>query len=38
MIRTRLAQGEPIDDLVPAPVAAYIDVNGLYQAVNELHG
>jgi nicotinate-nucleotide adenylyltransferase len=38
VVRSRLAQGEPIDDLVPAPVAAYIDVNGLYQAVNELHG
>jgi nicotinate-nucleotide adenylyltransferase len=29
-IRDRLARGAPIDDLVPAPVAAYIREKGLY--------
>jgi len=30
-IRARLANGEPIDDLVPEPVARYIEEHGLYQ-------
>jgi nicotinate-nucleotide adenylyltransferase len=37
-IRTRLAAGQAIDDLVPGAVAAYIDANDLYGAVNQLHG
>ena len=37
-IRTRLSSGHSIEDLVPAPVAAYIDANDLYGTVNELHG
>ncbi len=31
-VRDRVARGEPIDDLVPAPVAALIDELGLYRA------
>ncbi len=38
MIRRRLAAGEPIDDLVPPPVARHILLNQLYRPVNELHG
>lgn len=30
-IRACIARGEPIDDLVPAPVAAYIAEHGLYR-------
>ena len=30
-IRARVARGEPIDDLVPTPVAAYITEHGLYR-------
>ncbi|MEA3194158.1 MAG: nicotinate-nucleotide adenylyltransferase [Betaproteobacteria bacterium] len=30
-IRARLARGEPIDELVPAPVASYIAEHGLYR-------
>ena len=37
-IRARLAAGQAIDDLVPGPVAAYIEGNDLYGAVNQLHG
>jgi nicotinate-nucleotide adenylyltransferase len=37
-IRGRLAAGQAIDDLVPAAVAAYIESNDLYGAVNQLHG
>jgi nicotinate-nucleotide adenylyltransferase len=37
-IRARLAAGDAIDDLVPGAVAAYIEVNDLYGAVNQLHG
>jgi len=37
-IRARLAAGHAIDDLVPGPVAAYIEGNDLYGAVNQLHG
>jgi nicotinate-nucleotide adenylyltransferase len=37
-IRTRLASGLPIDDLVPAAVAQHIAANHLYGAVDELHG
>jgi nicotinate-nucleotide adenylyltransferase len=37
-IRRRLAAGEPIDDLVPPPVARHILLNQLYRPVNELHG
>ena len=38
MIRARLSAGRSIEDLVPAPVAAYIEANDLYGTVNELHG
>lgn len=37
-IRARLAAGHAIDDLVPGAVAAYIESNDLYGAVNQLHG
>jgi len=37
-IRARLAAGHPIDDLVPAAVAHYVDANDLYRTVNQLHG
>ena len=37
-IRARLAAGHAIDDLVPRAVAAYIEGNDLYGAVNQLHG
>ena len=37
-IRTRLAAGLPIDDLVPASVARHIVAHQLYGAVNDLHG
>ena len=37
-IRARLAAGQAIDDLVPAAVAAHIESNDLYGAVNQLHG
>jgi nicotinate-nucleotide adenylyltransferase len=37
-IRTRLASGQAIDDLVPAPVASYITANDLYRTVTHLHG
>lgn len=30
-IRKRVSKGEPIDDLVPAPVSRYIHHNGLYR-------
>jgi nicotinate-nucleotide adenylyltransferase len=30
-IRARIARGEPIDELVPAPVAGYIAEHGLYR-------
>lgn len=30
--RSRLASGEPLDDLVPDPVRAYIDEHGLYRS------
>lgn len=30
-IRARLARGEPIDEMVPAPVAGYIAEHGLYR-------
>ena len=30
MVRERVAEGEPIDDLVPAAVAEYIELHGLY--------
>lgn len=38
LIRRRLADGQPIGDLVPAAVAAHIDHHQLYRAVEELHG
>ena len=38
MIRARLSAGRSIEDLVPQPVAAYIEANDLYGTVNELHG
>ena len=38
IIRARRAAGVPIDDLVPAAVARHIVANGLYGAVNGLHG
>lgn len=38
LIRTRLASGQPITDLVPAAVARHILANHLYGAVSELHG
>lgn len=37
-IRERLAAGQPIDDLVPAPVARHILKHHLYGAVDDLHG
>jgi nicotinate-nucleotide adenylyltransferase len=37
-IRARLSTGQSIEDLVPAPVAAYIEAKDLYGTVNELHG
>jgi nicotinate-nucleotide adenylyltransferase len=37
-IRSRLAAGQTIEDLVPAPVARYIAANDLYRTVNQLHG
>jgi nicotinic acid mononucleotide adenylyltransferase len=37
-IRARLAAAQTIDDLVPAAVAAHIESNDLYGAVNQLHG
>lgn len=37
-IRARLAAGQSIDDLVPAPVAHHIVVHHLYEAVGDLHG
>src|SRR5262249_29098462 len=37
-IRTRLAAGSAIDDLVPPSVAQYIAANDLYRTVNQLHG
>jgi nicotinate-nucleotide adenylyltransferase len=37
-IRTRLAAGLPIDDLVPASVARHIVAHQLYGAVDDLHG
>lgn len=37
-IRARLAAGQAIDDLVPVAVAAHIESNDLYGAVNQLHG
>lgn len=38
VIRARLAARQPIDDLVPAPVARYIVEHHLYAAVGDLHG
>jgi nicotinate-nucleotide adenylyltransferase len=38
MIRARLDEGQPIDDLVPAAVARHIAVHHLYRAVGDLHG
>jgi nicotinate-nucleotide adenylyltransferase len=37
-IRSRLAAGLPIDDLVPATVARHIMAHQLYGAVDDLHG
>ena len=37
-IRARLAARQPIDDLVPPPVARYIVEHHLYGAVGDLHG
>ena len=37
-IRTRLAEGQPIDDLVPSSVARHIAAHHLYGADNDLHG
>ncbi len=37
-IRQRLAAAQPIDDLVPAPVARHILKHHLYGAVDDLHG
>jgi len=37
-IRQRLAAAAPIDDMVPASVARHILTNGLYGAVDNLHG
>ena len=36
-IRDGIARGEPIDDLVPAPVAAEIERRGLYRRSTRLH-
>jgi nicotinic acid mononucleotide adenylyltransferase len=38
VVRSRLAAQQPIDDLVPAPVARHIVAHQLYGAVNHLHG
>jgi len=38
MIRARRAARQPIDDLVPAPVARHIDTHQLYEAAGGLHG
>jgi nicotinate-nucleotide adenylyltransferase len=38
MIRARLAEGAPIDDLVPAAVARHILAHQLYGAVGGVHG
>jgi nicotinate-nucleotide adenylyltransferase len=37
-IRRRMRAGEPIDGLVPAPVARHIAAHRLYQTDNDLHG
>jgi len=37
-IRERIAAAQPIDDLVPAPVARHILKHHLYGAVDDLHG
>jgi len=37
-IRTRLAERDPIDDLVPAAVARYITAHHLYGATDHRHG
>jgi nicotinate-nucleotide adenylyltransferase len=37
-IRSRLSQGQSIDDLVPAAVARHILAHDLYGAVDQLHG
>src|SRR5688500_2575984 len=37
-VRTRLAAGLSIDDLVPVPVARHITAHQLYGAVDDLHG
>ena len=34
-VRRRLDEGRPLTDLVPAPVAAYIDAHGLYRLTYE---
>jgi nicotinate-nucleotide adenylyltransferase len=38
LIRTRLAAGQPIDDLVPAAVARHIRAHQLYGTADDLHG
>jgi nicotinate-nucleotide adenylyltransferase len=38
IIRTRLAEGRSIDDLVPIPVARHIAAHHLYGTDNNLHG
>jgi nicotinate-nucleotide adenylyltransferase len=38
IIRARLAERRPIDDLVPSAVARYITTHHLYGAVDDLHG
>jgi nicotinate-nucleotide adenylyltransferase len=38
LIRARRTARQAIDDLVPAPVARYIETQGLYDAVGGLHG
>jgi nicotinate-nucleotide adenylyltransferase len=38
MIRERVAQGLPVDDLVPPAVARHIEKHHLYGAVDKLHG
>jgi nicotinic acid mononucleotide adenylyltransferase len=37
-IRQRIAEGRPIDDLVPASVARHIAAHHLYGADTDLHG
>jgi nicotinate-nucleotide adenylyltransferase len=37
-IRARLAEGRPIDDLVPPPVARHIVAHRLYETDSHLHG